>query len=158
MSREEKGGRPGNDLGFTLIEALIATLILAFGLLAAGQLVFIALSSASLARSKYSAALAAQNKLEGLADLYRRNPGAPELSEGTHAGEQVQWTGGGAVLNRFRISWHVGVVPDPRGPSALHARLVRVTVVPIGADGTSNWRVRLNKIVDVSSVFCSVAQ
>ncbi len=146
-------GRPG--AGFTLIEALFALLILGFGVLSAGQLIYLALSSASLARSKGSAALVAQNKLEWLAELYRRNPEAPELSEGTHEGELVQLRGSGTVLNGFAISWQVSPVPDPRGPSTLRAILVRVMVVPARTDGTANLKVRLNKTVNVSSVFCA---
>ena len=74
----------GKDPGFTLIEMMIALLILSIGLLATGQLIFAALSSSSLARSKGNAALAAHYKLEFLGDLCRRNPDAFELSPGNH--------------------------------------------------------------------------
>ncbi len=141
--------------GFTLIEALIALLILAFGLLTAGQLIFVAMKSTSLARSKESAALVAQNKLETLADLYRRNPNSLELSEGDHDGEFAQVAGDGLVLNRFGISWKVSTVPDPRGGAVPHARLIQVTVTPVGADGTVNAKTSLNKTVIVASVFSS---
>ncbi len=141
--------------GFTIIEALIALLILGFGLLWAGQMIFVAMSAASLARSKGSAALVAQSQLDSLGDLYRSNPEAPEMSEGSHTGDQVQLSTGGTVLNRYAVSWDVGPVPDPRGGVIPRTRLVRVTVVPVGDDGTVNVKVRLNAVVSVSSVFCT---
>ncbi len=141
------------ETGFTIIEMLIALLILSFGLLTAGQLIFVAMSSSSLARSKGNAALLAQDKLEFLADLYRRNPDATELSVGSHGAEQVQFLSStGTILNRFSVSWNVSAIPDPRGGADLHAKLVRVTVVPVGVDGLDNRRVLLNKIVSVSSI------
>ncbi len=143
--------------GFTLIEALIALLILTFGLLSAGQLIFVALGSASLARSKESASLVAQNQLEMLADLYRRNPDAPELTEGSHLGDPVQIAGGRTVLHRFSVAWQVSAIPDPRG-TLRNARLVRVTVTPIRADGAVNSKASLNKVVDVASVICAETQ
>ncbi len=155
MKQEFCGKPDAPETGFTLIETLMALAILAFGLLSAGQLIFVAMGSASLARSKESAALIAQNKLEMLGDLYRRAPGAPELTEGGHSGEQVQVTGGRSVLNRYSISWQVSTVPDPRGGVFQHARRVTVTVTPVGANGAVNVRAALNKIVHVSSVFFS---
>ncbi len=155
-TKHRKGAGPSS--GFTIIEALIALLILAFGLLSAGQLIFVALTSASLARSRCSAALIAQNKLESLADLYRRDPEARELSEGTHEGEQVRVLGGGTVLNRFGISWQVSPVEDPRGGSLPRARRVRIRVTPVGSDGTVSPATRLNKVVHVNSVIFSGAQ
>ncbi len=145
------------ECGFTLIEALMSLLILTFGLLSAGQLIFVALTSASLVRSKESAALVAQNQLEALADLYRRAPESPELSQGCHAGDEVQILGRGNVLNRFGVSWKVSPVPDPRGGALRHARMIRVTVTPVASGGSANARGPLNKIVNVSAIFFSDA-
>jgi len=144
----------GKDSGFTLTETLIALLILSIGLLATGQLILAALSSASLARSKGNAALAAQDKLEFLGDLCRRSPEALELSAGSHDGEQVQYTSdSGTVLNRFSVSWSVTQLSEPRNGAKLHARLVRVSITPIDMNGNRNSKVLLNKTVDVSCVF-----
>lgn len=146
----------GCEAGFTIIEVLFALLILTFGLLAAGQMIFVAMSSVSLARSKTNAAILAQDKLEFLADLYRRDPEAPELSEGNHGSDLVQFSGsGGSTLNIFSVSWDVSTVPDARDGVRLIASRVRVTVVPTDARGSDNYRVRLNKRICVSSVFCS---
>jgi prepilin-type N-terminal cleavage/methylation domain-containing protein len=145
---------PECEGGFTLTEMLIALLILTFGLLSAGQLMLVAMGSASLARSKGSAAVVAQDRLEFLGDLYRRNAAAAELTVGDHAPEQVQIQNptDNTILNRFSVGWNVSVVPDARGKT-LNARLVRVTVTPVRADGTANNKILLNKVVSVSSIF-----
>ena len=140
--------------GFTLIEMLISLIILTFGLLAAGQLMAIAMGSASLARSKGNAAVVARDRLEALADLYRQNASAAELSLGNHGPVQVQVmnTVDNNVMNRYNVAWNVAVVPDARG-KVLDARLVRVTVTPINAAGGANSRTSMNKIVNMSAIF-----
>jgi len=146
--------------GFTLIEMMIALLILTVGLLSAGQLMYVAMGSASLARSKGSAATVAQDKLEFLADVYRRNRADGNLTVGDHGPEQVQVLNpnSGTVLNRFRIAWNVSIVPDPRAGKVLTSRLVRVTATPLGTGETVNNRIGLNKTVSVSSIFSTRSQ
>jgi len=141
--------------GFSLIEALIALIVLTFGLLAAGRLIVTAASSASLARSQASAATAAQDKIHALAELYRRDPGCPELTPGDHGPEQLQVVApaSNTVLNRFRVSWSVAAVPDPRPGKSPRAKQVTVTVVPAGDHGEPHLRAPLNKTVTVATVF-----
>lgn len=140
--------------GFTLIEVLVAMLILSLGLLATGQVIFIALSSASTARSQGSAALVAQDKLEFLGDLCRRNPDAAELSVGQHDGGEVQFDGGGGlILNRFAVSWTVSDLGDPRDGVRLHGKMISVRASPVDLTGQRNERVLLNKTVEITSVF-----
>jgi prepilin-type N-terminal cleavage/methylation domain-containing protein len=141
--------------GFTLVEMLIAMFILTFGLLAAGQMMYAALGSTSLARSKGNAAVVAQDRLESLADLYRQNPGATDLTNGAHGPIQVEVLnpGNGQPLNRFNVGWNVATVPDPRPGRVLNARQVTVTVTPIGQGTTVNSRILLNKVVNVTAIF-----
>ncbi len=141
--------------GFALVELMIALLILAIGLLAAGQPVFIAMSSASLARSKGVAALLAQNKLEHIGGVLQREPEAAEITDGAHGPEQVRITNpaDGSLLNCFNVDWTVAQVPDLRAASSLNARLITVTVTPTDAAGAANKRPLLNKIVVVASVY-----
>ena len=140
--------------GFSLIEMTIALLVLTFGLLTAAQLMSTALNSSSLARSKGTAAIAAQDKLEYLADLYRRNSSATDLAAGNHGPQQVEVVNpaDGSTLNLYNVSWSVGNVPDPRPGKILAARLLTVTVVPIRSDGTTNNRTPLNKVVSVTAI------
>ena len=141
--------------GFTLMETLIAMLIMTFGLLAAGQLMFVAVGSASLARSKGNAAVVAQNKLEFLADLFRQNSADAALTNGNHGPEQVQILNPSAsgALNRYNVSWTVATVSDPRAGKVLSARSVTVTVNPIGSGTSANNQKSLNKVVNVTDIF-----
>ncbi|HYK89349.1 MAG TPA: hypothetical protein VE398_11295 [Acidobacteriota bacterium] len=146
--------------GLTLIETQMALLILCLGLLATSQMIYVALGSASLSRSKSVAALAAQSRLESLADLYRRNCLAADLSAGDHGPQQIQVLNpvNGTTLNRFKVSWTVSVVSDPRPGKVLSAKQVRVEVRPVDEAGTVNNRVSLNKAVSVTAIFSGAAE
>jgi prepilin-type N-terminal cleavage/methylation domain-containing protein len=140
--------------GFSLIEMMIALVVLTFGLLSAGQMLFTAAASDSLARSSGSAAIVAQDRLEFLGDLYQRDPLAADLVTGHHGPVQtgiVNPTDAG-TLNLYRIEWDVVPVPDPRPGNLLAAKLVTVTVAPIRTDGALNNKTRLNKTVNVGVV------
>jgi prepilin-type N-terminal cleavage/methylation domain-containing protein len=141
--------------GFTLIEVMIALMVMTFGLLTAGQMIYVAASAASLARSKGSAALVAQDRLHLLADLYVSNPDMGDLADGSHGPEFVEIIGPDtqAVLNRFGVSWTVSQVPDPRPGKVLNARLVTVTVTPVDGKNAPNLRTALNKAVTISVIF-----
>jgi Tfp pilus assembly protein PilV len=137
-----------------MIETLIALLILTFGLLATGQLIFLAMSNHSLARSKGSAALVAQDQMERLADLYRQNTAGTDLTVGDHGPLQVALTSpsDSSIVNRYNVDWSVSsVVTNGKTLKALN---VTVTVSPIGSTGTTaNNQTGLNKIVTMSSMF-----
>jgi type II secretory pathway pseudopilin PulG len=147
---------PRSAEGFTLIETMIAMLVVTFGLLAAGQMIYVSVASASLARSKGSAAVVAQSKLEELSALYSSNPAAADLTDGAHGPQQVQIinpANNNSVLNRFSVSWTVNTVPDPRPGWVLTAIQLSVTVTPVDAANNNNRSAFLNKIVTVTAVF-----
>jgi len=141
--------------GFSLIETMIALVLIASGVLASASLFAIAASSDSLARSMGAAAVAAQGKLESLADLYSRNPSAEELTPGTHGPvrSRIINPSDGTVLNRFDLAWTVSFVPDPRPGKGKEAKLVRVEATPVHANGAKNTRSPFNKIFNVSTIF-----
>ncbi len=145
--------------GFTLVETLIALFVLTFGFLAVGQILFMAAGSASLARSKGSAITLAQGKLAMLADLYRRDSGAGELSDGLHGPERADLLNPStnSILDRFNVSWTVGEVPDPRAGITLKAKQVLVFVTPVDSRYQPNLRPYLNKAVTVSTVLSEQA-
>jgi len=153
------GIRPGRQLaesgGFGLIETLMSLIIMSFGMLAVGQLLFLALGGPALARAKSTATVAAQDKLEFLADAYRQNADAPDLTLGAHGPEVVEVRNPieGNLLNRYNVSWIVNPVPDPRPWKVIHARCVTVTVTPVGTDGVRNDRAPWNKVVNMTSIF-----
>ena len=145
----------GQPQGFGLIEALMAILIMTFGLLSVGQLMFTALSGPLLARSKGSAALVAHDRLESLAEVFRQDSEAPDLTLGTHGPQQVSIPNpaDGTVMNRFQVTWVVANVPDPRPGKILKAKRVTVTVVPINNAGAANLKSSMNKVVAMTSIF-----
>ncbi len=140
--------------GFGLVEMMIALLVLIFGLLSAGHVLFVAASSGSLARSKGTAAIAAQSMLESLTGLYRQRPSTADLSLGSHGPRETEVVnpGDGSTLNRYSITWNVRSVPDPRPTRRLDARLVMVTVTPALPGGIPNSKPGLNKILSVSTI------
>jgi Tfp pilus assembly protein PilV len=143
------------NLGFSFIELMMALIVLTFGLLAAGQLFYVAASSGSLANAKGSATIAAQNRIEYLSDLYRRDASADDLAPGDHGPLQTQIKNpvNGAILNRYAISWNVSRVSDPRPGKDIDARLVRVIITPIQAEGGMNSRPPFNKILSINTIF-----
>jgi prepilin-type N-terminal cleavage/methylation domain-containing protein len=155
LSRLSGHHTAGWSEGFSLVETLVAMFIMSFGLMAAGQMMFAAMSASSLARSKGNAAILAQNKMEFLGDLFRQNQLSADLTDGNHGPEQIQITNPntGAVLNRFNVAWNVSIVPDPRAGKVLKAKQVRVTISPIGSGTSANNQVGMNKIVNITSIF-----
>ena len=154
MQRQKNLNR-SNERGFSLIEILMATALTTVGLLAACQILYIAMSASSLARSKGTAVLSAMNRLESLSDTYSRDPSNENVLPGNHGPEEMEITNpnDGSILNRFQMKWTVDNVPDPRSGKSLDARRVRITVIPILAGGAVNYQPRLNKILNVTTVF-----
>jgi len=150
---ERRQGR-GRD-GFTLVEILVSLSVLTFGLLAAAQVVHVALTSTTLARSKSAAAVAAQSRLELLSDLFGRNPEAEELANGSHGpvAVEVASPADGRVLNRFSVGWSVTAVADPRPGRSINAKQVTVTVTPVDEALVPLPRALLSKVVTMSTVF-----
>lgn len=155
VSMKSRADSDRNGEGFSLIEMMVAMLILAFGLLAAGQMIYVAMSSAALARSKGNVTVVAQDKLEFLSDLYARDPAAPELTLGDHGPEMVQVVNptDNTTVNRFEVTWKVLVVNDPRAGKVLQASQVRVTVKPVGTGGADNYKAYANKSAVVEGIF-----
>lgn len=146
----------GKDLtdGFSLIEVLFALCILACGLLAAGQMIFAAVASSSLARAKTTAAIVADDKAEDLADLYRRDRAAPPLALGRHGPDvaEIRNPISGAILNRYEVHWEIRSVPDPRPGRVLSGRIVTVTATPVTMTGDSNIRTPWNQETSVTAL------
>jgi prepilin-type N-terminal cleavage/methylation domain-containing protein len=141
--------------GFSLVELLVATFILTFGLLAAAQIVYAAINSVSLARAKGNITIVAQEKLAFLADLYSRNPRAEELADGEHGPDLVQVVNPltSKVMDRFRVTWQASALSDPRPGKILVAKQVVVVVRPIDAVNRDNYKAFHNKAVVVAGVF-----
>lgn len=140
--------------GFSLIESMIALLVMSTGLLAIAQLMLVTFSGPTLARSKSTAAMVAGEKLRFLAARYRLNPADAALTLGTHGPEQVSIRNpnDGGTLNRFNVQWTVSNVPDPRTWRPFNGAILAVRVTPIRADGTDNRMARMNKVINMTTV------
>ena len=141
--------------GFSLIESLMALVILAFGLMFVGPMMFDTVQSITLSRSKDTAGLAATNQLETLARLYKANPSDADLTAGSHGPVQVEVANPNesGKLNRYNVAWTVDSVPDVRAGVVLKAKRVTVTVTPIGSGTATNIKVRQNKVLNVTTIF-----
>ena len=143
------------EKGFSLVEMMVALFILTIGLLSAAPLLTMTIGLEAQARSKNAAALAAQNELERLADLYRRNPASEELTIGTHqALELIEIRNPLTqnVLNRYKITWGVGELPDPRPGIDSPGRIISVSATPIPAEDVENTRPFRRKTVTINAV------
>ena len=143
------------DKGFSLIEVMIAVFILTFGLLATAQLFAMTMKLDALARSKSTATLAAQNELDRLAELYRRNPAAEELTVGTHQAEELTEIRNPVtqhVLNRYKITWQVGGIPDPRPGMDPRGRIISVRATPEHMENVENPGSSKNKVITLNAV------
>jgi Tfp pilus assembly protein PilV len=141
--------------GFSLVEALMAILILSVGFMFLGQIMVGSVGSSLLARSKGTAGLAATNKLEALALKYRANPEDADFTIGNHGPEQVEIVNpnDNGKLNRYNVAWTVSSVSDPRSGATLRAVQVTATVTPIGSGTTVNNKVGQNKVINVTTIF-----
>jgi len=149
------------DRGFSLVEVLVAVFILAFGFLSAAQLLTMVMGLDALARSKSTATLAAQNELERLADLYRRNPAAEELAIGTHQADELTEIRNPItqnVLNSYKVTWRVGDIPDPRPGMALRGRIISVRATPMNTESVKNTDSFKNKTVTLNAVISAEPQ
>jgi prepilin-type N-terminal cleavage/methylation domain-containing protein len=103
--------RPGSTKGFTLLEALIALVVVAVGLLALAQLHGTALLYTADARTRTQATKLAQAKLDNLKTFYTRNTfnalkSAPADETAATPGSDLAAPGLDRS-ERFRLSWTV---------------------------------------------------
>ena len=145
--------------GFSLVELMIAVFILTFGLLSAAQLLIMTMGLDALARSKSTATLAAQNELERLTDLYLRNPASGELTIGAHQAAELTEIRNPLtrnVLSRYKITWLVGNIPDPRPGIDLPGRTISVRAVPMLTESVENTL--RSKVITLNAVITAETQ
>jgi prepilin-type N-terminal cleavage/methylation domain-containing protein len=140
--------------GFSLIESLMAVLILTIGFMFVGPMMVNSIGSTTLARSKSTAGLAAAQILDSLALKYKANAANADLTVGTHGPTQVAVTNpiDSNIVNRYSVGWTVSTVVT--SGKTLKAVQVTATATPIGSTGTStNNKVGQNKIISITTIF-----
>jgi len=144
--------------GFSLIEVLISVFILVVGLLSVARLLTMTIGLDALARSKSTAALAAQNELERLSDLYRQNPAAEELTIGSHQAEkliEMRDPSTQNVRNMYKLTWSVSGIADPRHGADLPGRIISVRATPMLTENVENTHSFQNKTITLNAVIAA---
>jgi type II secretory pathway pseudopilin PulG len=133
MTNPEKLRRPAGareEAGFTLVEALCAIVILAFGLMAIANLMAVAATSNSVANQSTAATTLATQQLERLKNIPFTQPGVNVLNPALAPGGDLENDVGGYFLDpdnpafddpavdlqgvgRIRVRWQITAI-DPR--------------------------------------------
>jgi len=114
--KREQGLPAIGAAGFTLIEVLVAVVILVFGLLAVGSMQISAIRGNFMSGNTSMAISLASEKMEDL--LNRANySGDPDLDEGTHGPEPISKAGVVGASGLYGRSW---TVTDQSSPTRKH--------------------------------------
>jgi Tfp pilus assembly protein PilV len=145
----------GKAEGFSMIESLMAILMLALGFMFVGPMMVNSVTSTTLARSKSTAGVAATQILETLAAKYKANAQDADLAIGSHGPTQVEIANpiDRNIVNRYNVAWTVSAVPDPRAGKQLRAVQVAASVTPIGSGNLTNNKRGQNKVINMTTIF-----
>lgn len=133
------GGTKG-EAGFTLVEALCAIVILAFGLMAIANLMVVAASSNTVANQSTAATTLASQQLEVLKAIPFTDPGTSNFNAGLAPGGDLDADQAGYFTNppaevpgvgQIRVRWRITALPD-----AINPALTRGVFIEVRAEGT----------------------
>lgn len=133
-----------SEAGFTIVEAMMAGVILVFGLVMVIHLFAVAAADFTFARSQSLAVQAAQHKMETLVEQYRMGSAlasstTPDVVTFPNPNDPNN------PFSRFQVSWTVS--PLSRG-----AQVLQVMVIPARSDTVTNIKPNLNKVVILRTV------
>ncbi len=114
-----------NERGFTLIEALVATLVLTIGLVATAQLLAVSLRMHQIGRNSTAATRLAQDKFEELMKLQFSNPAIQVNATDTLASNVANYydtPANSGYTRRWRVEAGPGANPS--------LRIVTIRIVP----------------------------
>ena len=131
-----------NERGFSLGEVLVATLILAIGLVGITTGFQYATSGVEVGRGETTAAFLAEQRLEWLKALALTNWGSATLKAGT------TMEGYGSIADASIYRRVTTITDSPGGACAAHCKLVQVTVFyrPVTGRGQLDQERRLDVI------------
>jgi prepilin-type N-terminal cleavage/methylation domain-containing protein len=142
---------PSNDRGFTLIEVLIAMVILTVAMVAMAELMAITLRLQQLGRNQTAAIRLAQDKIDEL--MSQNWAAAPQLvNGGSLTADQANHfdtppTFAGSTALSYRRRWTVANGPDDPLPVAGKLKIVTVRVIPVVTDRRTYTPTDLTTIV-----------
>ena len=118
-----------NERGFTLIEALVATLVLTIGLLAMAELLAVSLRMHQLGRNSTTATRLAQDKFEEMMKMnFNTNPAISPVTCASALASNVTSCWDAPANSGFIRRWQVAAGPTVR------LRTVTVRVIPESTD------------------------
>lgn len=144
--------KPTNERGFTLVEVLIAMVIMTVALVGLAAMMAITLRTQMLGRNQTNATRLAQAKLDELVGSVQNWNTAPEIAIGGDLGSDaanyfdVPVNNDGVALGYTR-RWVVTAGPVDPGSDAGDLRLVTVRVVPKIADNRTARPVELSTLL-----------
>jgi type II secretory pathway pseudopilin PulG len=130
---------PRAEAGFTLVEALCAIVILAFGLMAIANLMAVAASSNTVANQSTAATALASQQMEILKNIPFTNPGTNVFNPALNPGGNLEADVAGYFtdpptdvpgVGQVRVRWRITGVPDP-----LAAGVMRGVFIEVRAEG-----------------------
>jgi len=140
-----------NDRGFTLVEVLVAVVILTVALVSMAELMAVTLRLQQLGRNQTMATRLAQDKIDEL--MSQNWAAAPQLTVGGSLTADVANhfdtppTFAGSTALNYRRRWVVANGPDDPLPAAGKLRLITVRVIPVVTDRRTYTPTDLTTIV-----------
>lgn len=119
--------KPSNERGFTLVEVLIAMIVLTVALVSLAQLMAITLRMQMLGRNQTAAIRVAQDKIDELMPLNFTN--AQLAIGGSLTADDANHFDSTDPL--YRVRWTVAAGPADPGVAANSVRILTVRVIPL---------------------------
>jgi prepilin-type N-terminal cleavage/methylation domain-containing protein len=138
--------KPSDDRGFTVIEVLIAMIILTVALVSMAELMAVTLRLQQLGRNQTSAVRLAQDKIDEL--MSQNWAAAPQLVVGgSLTADQADHFDTPPTAPNYKRRWVVSVVPNDPTVAAGKLRLITVRVIPEVTDRRTYTPTDLTTIV-----------
>jgi prepilin-type N-terminal cleavage/methylation domain-containing protein len=141
-----------NERGFTIIEVLIAVVILTVALVALAEMMAITLRMQMLGRNETNAARIAQAKLDELVGVSQTNWASASIAIGGNLDADVNNYNDvpqfdGQNVPNVKRRWLVSLGPTDAGGDAGHLRFVTVRVIPTTTGSRGNATVELTTLL-----------
>lgn len=141
-----------NARGFTLVEVLVAIVVMTVALVALAEMMAITLRMQMLGKNETQAARLAQAKLDELVGLSQASWANPQIIVGgSLTADVANYTDvpvdhNGAQIN-YRRRWQVAAGPNDPGSDAGDLRIVTVRIIPTTPDGRTSSTVELTSML-----------